>query len=405
MRFRQDEQGQSLILVVFSMGLLLGFLALAIDVGILFRTKRNLQIAADNAATAAALDYYYNSTANGAVASAEAVGVAAAGQMGVTPSLVTMHYASEITTPYHRTAGYFETVITQPNATVFMSLFGYSNVNVTARAVAGTPSPAQGCVYVTNPANVCPAMHLQGSFTVNANCGVVVEGTCSSALDFTGRGGTLTASSVAVQGGVGGQSSDSTPAPVTGVAAITNPLQAIVPPTPSNCTAATTLSGTIGTAGGTVCYSGNITLSNATINGTVVFTGNLTLAGTVTTGSSGGTIDLNSGTMTESSGTTINLTAPTSGPYMGIALMAPPTNTSTITFEFGNTSGTLNGIIDTPGANLYLHDSGGDRNGGLTLTTDLVVGTLDDQTANLTVYSYGQTNPGSNPLLSVSLVE
>lgn len=406
MKVLKDESGQVVVLTLLCMMVLMGFLALAIDVGLLFRAKRNLQIAADAAATAAALDYYYDNS----VASAEAVGTQAATDNGITASTggptVTFNTGANITTPYHQGTGYFEAVLTQPNPTIFGGYLGIGSVTVGARAVAGTPGVAQGCVYVMDPSGACPAMTLQGSFTVTAQkCAVEVEGTCSDALQFTGGGGTLTAGSVSVVGGDGGHPSDSTPTPVTGVAPVTDPLQSIVPPTPSGCTAGGTLTGNIGTAGGTVCYSGNVTLNSAVLSGTVVFTGNVTLASSVTTGTSGGTIDLNSGTLTENSGTTINLTAPTTGTYAGIVLIAPVTNTSTITFEFGNTSGTLNGIIDIPGANLYLHDSGGDKKGGLVLTTDLVVGTLDDQTATLTINSYSASNPTITPLRAVSLVE
>ena len=62
--------------------------------------------------------------------------------------------------------------------------------------------------------------------------------------------------------------------------------------------------------------------------------------------------------------------------------MAPQSNTSTITLEFGNATGVIDGIFYTPSANLYLHDSGGGSS-GLSLITDLIVGTLDDQTASL----------------------
>jgi uncharacterized membrane protein len=39
---------------------LMGFLALGVDVGVLFNTKREMQIAADAGATAAALEYLHN---------------------------------------------------------------------------------------------------------------------------------------------------------------------------------------------------------------------------------------------------------------------------------------------------------------------------------------------------------
>ena len=56
----KDESGQVLVLSLLSVMLLMAFLALAIDVGVLFRARRNMQIAADAAAVAGALDYKYN---------------------------------------------------------------------------------------------------------------------------------------------------------------------------------------------------------------------------------------------------------------------------------------------------------------------------------------------------------
>ena len=385
MKVQKDESGQVLVLTLLCMMVLFGFLALAIDVGLLFRAKRNLQIAADAAATAAALDYYFDNN----VASAESVGTQAATDNGITAATggptVTFNTGANITTPYHQGTGYFEAVLTQPNPTVFGGYLGIGSVNIYARAVAGTPGAAQGCVYVMDPSGACPAMTLQGSFNVNAQkCAVEVEGTCDDALQFTGGAGTLTAGSVSVVGGDGGHPSDSTPTPVTGVAPVTNPLQAIVPPTPSGCSAGGTLTGNSARPGVQCATAGNVTLSNAVISGTLVFTGNVTLW--LLQRNDRGERRYHRSQQrnpTDSVGTAINLTAPTTGTYAGIVLMAPVTNTSTITFEFGNTHGTLYGIIDVPGANLYLHDSGGDHSGGLVLTTDLVVGTLDDQTAEL----------------------
>jgi hypothetical protein len=136
-------------------------------------------------------------------------------------------------------------------------------------------------------------------------------------------------------------------------------------------------------------------------------TGTVTLSGSVTTGAGGATIDLVSGGMTETAGTTLTLVAPTdpTNTFHGIAIMAPPTNTSTVTLEFGNATGSINGIFYMPGANLYLHDSGGGScPTALLLTTDLIVGTLDDQTGSICITSYSQTTPGS-PLTKVMLVE
>jgi hypothetical protein len=428
MRNLKDESGQVLVLTVLCMTVLFGFLALAIDVGLLFRAKRNLQIAADAAATAAALDYYYDND----VSLAQAVGTQAAADNGVTVSTggptVPFHTGANITTPYHQGPGYFEAILTQPNPTVFGGYLGIGSVVIGARAVAGTPGSSAPCVDATQPNGNLGAgggnnsgvgkgtstMWLQGSFTVNAaNCPVLDQGINSDALDFNGGGGTLTAGSVSVVGGVSGQLSDSTPAAVTGVAPSTVPFQSLPFPTPSGCVSGGSITGSIGSAGGTTCYSGdssgNLTVTNATLNGTVVFTGagTVTFGGSVATGGGGGTIDIVNGGMTENAGTVFTLNAPTTGTYNGIVLMAPATNFSVMTFEFGHSVGTLSGgiagIIYMPSATLFLHDSGGGTN-ALILNTDLIVGQLDDVTGSITINSYSGNHPNS-PLKSVSLVE
>lgn len=420
MKVYRDESGQVMVLTVLCMTCFIGFLALAIDVGLVFRAKRNMQIAADAAATAAALDYLYNSSSGTAIAAAKTVGTTAASINGYSTSTgatITINSGDkgEITTPWHNSHGYFEAIISQPNPTAFMGFFGTSSMTVKARAVAGSPGIVnQACLYILNPQNVCPAASFQGSFTVTATkCGVMVNGTCGDALDFTGGGGTLTAASISVQGGAGGKTGDATPAPVTGVAPVTNPLQSIVPPDPTtlSCTPVGggkkggTLTGTIGTAGTTTCYSGDVTLSNATLSGLIVFTGNVTLDGTIASGGGGATIDLNSGGLLENTGTSINLSPPGSGTYEGVSLLAPASNTSTIEFDKGSSWGTFSGIIDAPGAYLYLHDSGGDKNGGLVLNADVIIGTVFDQTATWTINSWSESNPTSSPLLHVALVE
>jgi hypothetical protein len=86
-------------------------------------------------------------------------------------------------------------------------------------------------------------------------------------------------------------------------------------------------------------------------------------------------------------------------------MVADPSDQGTLTFDKGSASGTFNGIIYAPDAEMYLHDSGGDSSGGLQLNSDMIVGTLDDQTATMTVTSYTQTNPSNSPLTKVALLE
>jgi Putative Flp pilus-assembly TadE/G-like len=398
-RFK-DESGQALIITALCMTCLFGFMALAADVGIMLREKRLLQIAADSAAIAGASEVNFSS---GTVTSAAQ---AAATQNGFTSgtngATVTVN-PPPLYGPNAGLPGYVEVIVSQQQPALFMGMFGISSMNPTARAVAFNGGSSYGCVYVLAPTGA-GAMTLQGSFTVTApNCGVVVDSNDSDALHFTGGGGSLTAGSVGVVGGCGGHCSDSTPTPVTGIIPQSDPLGYLTAsfPTPTGCVPGGILTGAIAAG----CYSGNVTLNNAVLTGLYVFTGNVTLSHSVTTGGAGATLDLNNGSLTETSNTVLNLVAPTdpTNTFHGIAIMAPPTNTSTLTLEFGNSTGTIDGIFYAPGANLFLHDSGGGSS-GLSLITDLLVGTLDDQTASLNITSYSQTTAGS-PLSKVALVE
>jgi hypothetical protein len=83
-----------------------------------------------------------------------------------------------------------------------------------------------------------------------------------------------------------------------------------------------------------------------------------------------------------------------------------PQSGGRLTFQIGNACGSMTGIIYAPKQEFYMNDSGGDAKcGGLNLTTDLVVGTLFDKTATLTITPFSATHPTLTPLLVVSLVE
>ena len=84
-----EESGQTLVLAALMGVLLLGFMALALDVGLLFNARRKLQTAADAAATAGAqayLNYSYDASAPGDTIQqwVSAAAKAAASQDGVT---------------------------------------------------------------------------------------------------------------------------------------------------------------------------------------------------------------------------------------------------------------------------------------------------------------------------------
>ena len=410
MRFRQDENGQMLIVAALSILVLSGFLAFSVDVGLLFRAKRDLQIAADAAATAGALDFYYNSSDASAQAAAQAAATANGLTNGQSGVVVTVN-TPPADGPNSGALGDVEVIVSQPNPTVFMKIFNFDSVSVAARAVAGTPLPSKTCVYVLSPTGA-DAMELSGSFDVSvSHCGVIVDSSDPDALQFTGTSGYLAASSVAVVGGDGGQTSDSNPIPITGTAPVSDPIDISGPVPPDGCpttSSATSLTGSFTGpgAGNALCFTQPVALSNVTLGpGVYVFENGVTTSGNITSGPGGTTLDVYSGSLTMNSGTVLDLVAPTSGDTNGIALMEPSTNSSQITIQKGNVSGNLTGIIYAPAAQLYLQDSGGDTSGGISLVSDLIVKTLVDKTATLSVSSYSAANPVTTPLRAVALIE
>lgn len=404
MRSIKDDTGQAMILTLLCMTCLLGFVGFAADIGTLLRAKRNLQIAADSAAVSGAAELTYGDMTAAADLAAAQNGVV----IGTNGGAVAVN-SPPTEGAYAGQSGYVEAIVSQNQPTFFMNVFHIASQTVTARAVAWNGGSSNTCVYVCDSSAV-GAMNLQGSFDVSApKCGVVVDSNNVDALQFTGGGGTLLASSVGVVGGDGGATGDSIPTAVKGIAPMSCPLANIVFPDPATMTCTTPSGGNLTGTISAGCYiapaGGTLTISNATLgSGTYVFEGNVVLNGSATSAAGGTTLDMYNGALTESTGTVLHIVAPTSGPYNGIAIAEPAPNASTLLFDKGSSSGLIDGIIYAPDAQLVLHDSGGDLNGGLQLITDLIVNTLYDQTATLSITSYSQS-VGNSPLTRTVLVE
>ncbi len=401
MKIRRDASGQPLVLAALCVPVVIGFLALAIDAGSLFHDKRNLQIAADAAATAGALDLSYKlAPSPAALTAAQNNGVTD----GVNGAVVTVN-SPPLYGPNAGGAEYVEVIITQPNPTFFMRMFHLNSLSIKARSVAGFPSAGQDCGYVMNSQNPA-ALDLQGAYNVQSpGCGWYVNSSSADAVKVTGNGGTFNALNLDVVGGTSGHGTNPTTV-TTGVAAQTNPFGNNFngPTPPSDCTSiyssSTTLTGTYaGTgAGGVACFTQAVTLKNVTMGaGMYFFENGVTLSGTDHVNS--GTLDIYGGTFSQGNAG-LYITAPTTGTYNGIALMQPASNTNLLQVQFGSSTGTLDGIIYAPGAELYLQDNGG----GLT-AAGFVVDSMKIKSSALTLTSYNQVHPFTSPLKTISMVE
>ena len=440
MKIIRDESGQMLVMTALSITLLAGFMAMALDVSLLFRARRNAQIAADAAATAAALNYYYNMS----VSTAQAVGKSASSSNGITDGtkgatvVVNMPPQSGPNTAY---TSFAEAIVTQPNPTYFMSLFGFNSVNIVARAVAGSPAASKACNFVTNP-TAPDALDLQGAYLISGGtvngimqpaCGTYVASIDPSAIKVTGSGGTVDASFIATAGGASGNTSPTgVTTGVVGIQADPFATQVQSAPTAASCSGGNTVTASTVTATtvippavkGVVCFSAtNVNLANGLLlpgssGGTVyVFENGVTVgtSATVTLGSSqydpatnlfygtlGATMEILQGTLNQLSNSNLSIYAPTSaGPTDGIAIMLPATNTtSVLQVQFGSNNEVLDGFIYAPSALVYLQDNGG----GVT-ATGVVANTEKLKASSLTLPSYNAANPYTTPLRQILLVE
>ena len=136
----KNEDGQALVLVALLMVVLLGFAALDIDGGMMHLTKSQMQNAADAAALAGAQDLPTAGTAiNVAKDLAEKNGAEKANTV--------------VTTPYKGDSNKIEVVCTKNVQYSFARVLGFTDADVSARAVAekkanwdgeGLPSPNDG---------------------------------------------------------------------------------------------------------------------------------------------------------------------------------------------------------------------------------------------------------------------
>ncbi len=427
-RFK-NEEGQTVVITALCMTILLGFTAMAVDVGMMFRARRSLQSAADAAAVAAAIEMGYHGTAN-----IVTVAQGAAAQNGVTNATqVAVH--NPVTDGYHTGSGYVEVVITQPNPAIFMGVFGRSSMNVMARAVGGDPASA-ACMYIldNNPAD-SDVLYVKKTLTAN-NCGVQVNSPNADAVCLHGSG-TVVADYLHIVGGLdnGGPCKSSKNAPMQqGVAPVADPFNDLTGPIPAtdcmagNTTALTSITTTSqlptpkANADGILsdqvyCFSGtNVSLdggsSTLTLGpGIYVFEHGVNVGNVQV---NGGTID-NAGGVFNQKNTYLGITAPTGGIYDGIALMQPSINNTavssgtcsvtttpcTMQVQFGSGTEDLIGIIYAPTSVITLHDNGAKHwTAGaiiawqLTMTTDM---TLTD--------NYNLANPSTTPLKKIALVE
>src|SRR5687767_9865244 len=194
-RIARSQSGQTLILTAAMLPLLIGVTGLAVDVGMLYHHKRRMQTAVDAAAMAGGGEMMRNRFTQ--IMSSGRAGSAANGFAHGGNTTVNI-YHPPITGFYVGNVRFVEAQITQPSPTYFMQVFGWDEVNIVARAVAGAGVNGEYCVYVLDP-SMNDAFLASSNAVLNANCGIMVNSSDSSALRSSSNS-SVTASHISVTG-------------------------------------------------------------------------------------------------------------------------------------------------------------------------------------------------------------
>ena len=386
------ESGQVLALTAISFGVLMGFLALALDMAQVLYAKRELQTAADAAALAGAIELSYCGGTAGCAAMQTAVKQAARENGIAAPNLVLQCALGSSTgttvqmnngpcalgaaDPNQGNASYVEVAISKAQPTYFAGMLGFPTLSINTRAEASLAS-SPFCAYILNP-TASNALLLNGNATLTATCGIIVDSTSSQAAVFNGNV-SVTTKAVDVAGGVLNNGNNSlNPAPTPHSSPLTDPLAGLQMPSPGPCSYSNyVVNGNSNVTLNPGTYCGGLILNGGqytvTFNpGTYVMTGNLIVNGGASLVGSGVTFSFSSGSLTMNGNSHVDLTAPATGTYAGMLYLQSATDSSTVILN-GDTSSGWQGTFYAPDAQLTLN--GGNRSAAYTL---LVVNTLTE---------------------------
>lgn len=336
---------------------LLGFAALAVDVGYNRYEKRIEQSAADSAALAGAIERL-SGTAY-AVASAKH-DASKNGFTDNTPAgaACTGKICVDVNTP-PLTGGYtgdptaVEVIIKSQRPSFFGRVLGSSGVTIAARAVARLRGDNNGCLFALDPVQ---ATNLNQSTITGPGCSIYINGSTNL------NGATVSAATIGI-GNIGASntggifpSAQPTAMPVP----VPDPCMQIPgcaylasnPPSTSGCVPGTFTNGQFANPG---CYSSWSSSGTVTLNpGVYTFTGAIGV-GQGTLDGTGVTLNFTGTAVPDFNKATLNLSAPVTGDTANMLFYGP----STTSANFNKTTNNFTGVMYLPKACPNLNKNGG----------------------------------------------
>jgi Flp pilus assembly protein TadG len=385
----RDDRGQAMVLAAMCLSILMGTMALALDVGNLHYAQRKLQTAADSAAIAAGLEL--GNCSNSVCANMKTAAAQALIEDGMTASTITPTSSCTVSSsttlamiinvapcvlgssdPNSGNTNMAEVVLTEQKSTMFGAILGVPKVYLSAHAEAGEAyiSSASGggnCIYTKS----LEFNSSDGTFTLN-NCGVYDYGNLQ-----TDNGDTATASTFLYYGTWTPNNcnssctwtlGDSETQPTHTTAALSDPLASLTAPTQP--AASSTASNTTPSNGATLqpgYYANGINLnSNVSVtlaSGLYYMNGSINVDSGASLSGTGVELYFASGSLQPNSGSTVQLSAPTTtstsaGTTAGMLVWQSSSNSTGMDID-SSSSSFFQGVIYLPDAELTLNSGSG----------------------------------------------
>ena len=352
-RLVRDRKGAVIVLVAVGLTSMLGFLSMGTEMGIWYSTRRALQNAADAGALGGATELSAGST-GATVIKASTVDVNRNNIVAGNGSTVTVNNPP-LTGKYTGNAQAVEVVLNQPQTLLLSSLFMKSS-SISARSVALYSNSGTGkyCVLGLDTSSADTVLLNNNAVLPNQNCGVASNSSSPRGLDLTNNA--IISGPVSAMGGyVESNNAVISGATKTGIATA-DPYSGI--PAPglgpcSNQTASGKNGVTVNLTPGRFCNGLNFN-NNAIVNmapGTYYVESQFSFQNNAVLNATSGVTLVIVGNQSLNIGNNaqINVTAPTTGTYAGMAFMGDRTGTSTVTQVFSNNAVfNINGVIYFP---------------------------------------------------------
>jgi hypothetical protein len=240
---KKNRRGTVAVLVVISITLLLGIVAITLDGGLLQDNKRRVQNAADGAAIAAANTIFANyptivstNTADpGGKAATAALKSASDNGFNNTGDNTVVANVPPQSGPFKNKIGYAEVIVTYNQPRYFSAVWGSTSIPVVARAVAKGYWGGTGDGVIVLDPSVSGALGSQGGAAgIVTGGGTMIVDSNNASAATAGGGGSFTADNFKITGGYTGTLNGTVQ---TGVLPAADPLAYLpVPPVPPDGT-------------------------------------------------------------------------------------------------------------------------------------------------------------------------